>query len=823
MNGGQALEIIRKKGQVGRARRSVGQLWQVPTFFAGLLAFIIVLATIPLRGDQTRTSFQSELADLRQKLAKGQNNTDDLVNSAESLLSYLPQFPRKAGDIHFLAGTVYFRQTSKSKPENLASNQTKTIDHLEEAMALGVSSADMPYLKYRLGLTLYRKGKEIRRAIDLMAQSVDKGADRPALGYGLLVEAYLALPKPNLEAALNASQKQLELTDDRNVEESAQARLTRSELLLRKEQRPEALKELERIGATAPRALRLKARLLQARICEEEGLWKRAIPVWNELLPEAETVPGGKARVHYALGLAYWNIDPPQQDKAVAHWEQSFALGGNEGQAAGIRLGEMRLYGPKGDVPAALAIWSKVLANVHTPNEYKIQALELSRAREILENACRYFLENQDYEPARGVAELYKKIAPPGVADERFAQAVEGMARQQMEKAKLLPPPEEVVKMEEVRGQFHKAAVAFEEAAVARKDDGQPDIYWRSAQCYLAAKDFTKAGAVLSKFVQLEKNETRLAEGYLSLAEAFAALKNKEGARLAYYRCIELPPSPFAFQARYQLALEEMENKKYDEALEILNDNLKNMGPLQDRSAHEKSLYKVAELFALRKDFHQASVNFKEALRQYPRNPGALAARNQMAQCYVELAKQANEKMLETNDQKTFAFHKKNRLNWLEQGFQTYDTLADELENKARQSSPLSQTDLGLLRNALFEAADLKFQMNDFDEALRRYENLQEKYRKQVESLFACRFIWQCVGSMTATADQRKKATIAAKEAINKAKADLEIIPAESGSFKGDGVWSKKQWEDFVGRVGELVNRPMVPPRPSVSRIEQFP
>ncbi len=117
--------------------------------------------------------------------------------------------------------------------------------------------------------------------------------------------------------------------------------------------------------------------------------------------------------------------------------------------------------------------------------------------------------------------------------------------------------------MEEVRAQFHRAAVAYEEAAVVRLDEGQPEAYWRSAQCYLAAEDFSRAGAVLNKFVQLTKNEARQAEGYLSMAEAYESLGEKEKARQAYYKCIEFPLTPFAYQARYKLALEEKEKKNY--------------------------------------------------------------------------------------------------------------------------------------------------------------------------------------------------------------------------------------------------------------------
>ena len=384
-----AADIRATRGQVGRASRSLGQLWQVPVFFAGLLAFIAAFVTAPDRQDNTTILFKAELAQLRQGLEPDQEKPALLIPQAENLLGRIPQFPRKAAEIHFLAGSAYFRQANQSAPEGVENNQKKAIHHLEEAFALGVSNGDPPALQFRLGLTLYQQGKEHRRAIDLMAQSVDKGADRPAQGYGLLVQAYLALAKPNIEAALNANKKQLELIDDRSIEEMALARLMRGELLLRKEDRTEAFKELNLVGPTAPRALRLKARMLQTRICEEDGLWNRAIALWKELLKDADAVQGGKARVLYALGLAYLKGDPARPVEAMANWEEAFALGGNEADAAGIRLGELKIYGPKADVKSALAIWTKVLQGVRLPNDYKIQALELGVAREILDNASR--------------------------------------------------------------------------------------------------------------------------------------------------------------------------------------------------------------------------------------------------------------------------------------------------------------------------------------------------------------------------------------------------------------------------------------------------
>src|SRR5207244_2196723 len=163
--------------------------------------------------------------------------------------------------------------------------------------------------------------------------------------------------------------------------------------------------------------------------------------------------------------------------KAAVAWQEAMTLGGDEGQAAGLRLGELKLLGPTADANEGLAIWAKAIEKTRTPNEYQNQVLQLSRARQLLEKACRHFLD---------------------------------------------------------------------------------------------AKDFPRAAVMLDKFVRHAKDEGRLAEAWLSLAEASLAQGNKHKARTAYYKCIEFPLTPFAYRARYQLALEEIAAKNYSQALAIL-------------------------------------------------------------------------------------------------------------------------------------------------------------------------------------------------------------------------------------------------------------
>jgi tetratricopeptide (TPR) repeat protein len=360
-------------------------------------------------------------------------------------------------------------------------------------------------------------------------------------------------------------------------------------------------------------------------------------------------------------------------------------------------------------------------------------------------------------------------------------------------------------------------AVSFEETDQPEKIAPAPEgeVYWRSAQSYLAAKELTGASAALNRFVLVEKNPDRLAEGWLALAETYAGLGEKDKSREAYYKCIEFPLTPFAFRARYQLALEEIDKKNYEQACEILMQNLESKGPGQDSSAREKTIYKIADLFYLLKDFDKAALYYEKAIQQYPRHPGVLAARDQLGECYYKLAKQAFEKVKSVNDEKK-TYYQNARQHWLEQGALVCESLAGDLEHKARQS-PLVEVELNLLRKALFGAAELKFEMNDFAEALRRYESLQDKYRKQVEGLIAGQRIWRFVGAMVDTPEQRQRACAAAVDAIKKIKADLDNMPEGSDALSGrEGVWSKRRWEDWSRWVDDELTKLTLPPRVSV-------
>ena len=375
---------------------------------------------------------------------------------------------------------------------------------------------------------------------------------------------------------------------------------------------------LDLIGPKAPRSIRVKARLLQTRCLEEDGHWDKAIATWKELLADATLVEGGRARIQYQLGLAFLRLEPRNTGEAMNAWSEALKLGGPEGQAAGLRLGELRLSMGDKESAQALADWKQALVTVNNAQDYRNPHIELKKVREWFDQAIRRFHEGSDPQKTQEIAELYGKIAPVGAAEKVIAEAAEALA----DHIKDRKGP-----AAEVNAQYCRAGDAYEKAAAVRSDAERPSLLWRSGQCYLSAKETGLALRIINEHVKIEKNEQKLAEGWCILGDLYRAQGQKENARIAYYKCVECnPETPFACKARFFLASEKIEMKNFKEAYLILRDNVDKVGDV-DRFWQEKSQFKLATLLMQMKEYEEARIQLSECLRLYVGNANALPAR----------------------------------------------------------------------------------------------------------------------------------------------------------------------------------------------------
>lgn len=788
--------------KVGRARRSPGQLWQVPTFLLGVLVFVGVALSAPWR----MSPQEREVDQIILKLRQGLDNNDSgeaLVGQAENLKLRLPSNSTRLTEANFLIGSAYYRQAKQRQGAAAKAIWPLAVEHLDKANASGVvAAADRAPLQYRLGYALYQQNLDLPRALELMTLGVEKGAEQPLAAHQVLLQAHLQRTPLDVDAARAAVRRVIDLTPERDVEGLALARVQHAELLLRKDLRNEAYNELERVGPKVSRAVRVKARLLQARSCEEDSQWNKAIPIWQGLLADAAQVEGGKARIFFALGSCHERLDPPNHAEAIRAWSEALKLGGTEGQAAGLRLGSLRL---NSDPAQALADWKTALDKVSEPKDYRNSYVPIEQVRAWFDAAIEHLQDAGDYEKTQAIAELYRKIMPGGGGEERVAVAAEARAKQLAEK---LRAKVDKVTQEDVKAQYSRAGEAFQSAAMARPEAERAEPLWRSVQCFLQAKDDAKAQQLLRDYIKVEAKEPRLAEAWLTLGDLYRGEDKKDFAHQAYVKCILYPNTPFAYRARYWLAVEEeLDNKNLEKARGILQDNLNAGSADVERIWQEKSAFKMASLLMKMKNYAEALDHLKECLLQFPENSNAIVAREQLGECYRKLSDKERlreldfQRMINGPDlslerkrtlEDSMRQHRKTRIELLTQAVNTYQGMINDLD-KARVRSTLSKLELTLLRRAYFGIGECYLDNEEFTEAQQVFQKLQEKHRKTLEAIIAGYHVCNI-----AEKTRQPQALNAARVSVRMMLEDLTVLGPEDDLFRVPGVSSHEDWRRWA-------------------------
>ena len=119
--------------KIGRARRTLGQLWQVPAFLLGVLALLGVAASTPWRHTPQEREFEELVQSLRHGLDNEQPDGNTLVALAENAEIRLTEFPSRAAEVHFLIGSAYYRQAQQQSPAQALLLWPHAAEHLEQA------------------------------------------------------------------------------------------------------------------------------------------------------------------------------------------------------------------------------------------------------------------------------------------------------------------------------------------------------------------------------------------------------------------------------------------------------------------------------------------------------------------------------------------------------------------------------------------------------------------------------------------------------------------------------------------------------------------
>jgi tetratricopeptide (TPR) repeat protein len=803
-------------------RPALRQLWQVPAFFAGLLAVAAVCAAIPLTQPAPLSDLDRDVAAIRKALDRPGGPVEQVLARAQNLLAHTDTEPDRAGEGHFLLGSVYLRLAEQGPAARAQRNRREALIHLEEAERLGVPPDDEPRLRYRLGKALYQLGLDPARAARYLAHSVADGADDPAEGYRMLAQAYLRLPVPRLEAAYGAFMKLFALpTDDEAV--LGPARLACGEILLRQKKPAEALRMLGSIGPHAGKRLQGRARYLQGRCCLELGLWEKAIPHWKAVLRHPREAPGGRGQVLYYLGLCCHNLEQPKEAEAARYWARAQSEGGENGQAAALRLAELYLSTlGNGDLlnpTGALEAFRRALAKVGTPGDYQNGLVPLAKARDLLEEGCRAYLRSRNFERGLQLADLYKKVSGPGRAEEIEGEIAEAWAQDLAGQPRPSDAGQAAERDTVLGAQYLRAGAAWQAVAEARPPAKRAKVLWHSAQCYVRGNHHARAEAVFNQFVHLDVHDGWRGEGWYRLGETRLALAQAEPARRgaweqaawqAFYKAIEYP-GPFAFRARYRIARavlarraadpkEAQANAAHAEELyrQVLNSQAGMTAPADVR---EKSLFQLGELLFHRGRYEDARMILQEAVDQYPGHAAIIPARDLLGECCRRLAAEAITLRYTPrgNGERELYFRRK-QSQYLDKAIEVYQKLADDLEAR-RELSPAER---GLLTKAYFVVVDCRYEQGDYDDALGRSEKLVRRYAGQVECLVAYQYLFRSATGRS----QPDKAALALWDAWQALFTTLKAVPDQAFLKTPVVAMTRKEWEDWIKSAAQQVPAP---------------
>jgi tetratricopeptide (TPR) repeat protein len=768
----------------------VRQLWQVPLFFTGLSALLGVALTRPLWHDAGAAHVQRALATARDLLEEQQFSLEQVAALVEVAFTRGGQLPARVGEAHFLLGSAFLRVGENAPTDQAANHLRQARRHLEQARTLGVPPADGDRLTYRLGKAWLLTDGDPRRGIEALSSAVETGADDRSEGYALLAEAYLRLDPPDYHAALEASRKQLAQPSISDVA-LARARLRCGELHFQLQQPEEAHRVLARIGPGAPHSILARARYLRAAQYQHERNWTEAAVLWQEILADPQEAVHASAHVHYHLGVCHRHLG--RLPEAAHAWAEALPYGGVEAQAAALRLAEVRLESSK-DPTSALGLFEQALQGVARVEEFHNPFISLAEAQGLFERGCRVYRDAGLYEQAQRLAQLYAKLASPRAAQALFGQAAEAWARAKRTQARGSTRIEEGA----AGPHFREAAAAYVTAAAGASQPEEAEWLGRAATCYLEARDFEPAVAVLERFVKLEgvTPEKRGAAWY-KLAEAHRALGHDAAAMEAFQRCISYP-GPHAYRARYELALVDMERGYLDEAEATLQQNIHLQAPMPDAEADEKSHYALAGLLFRRKKFHLAEPRLEQALQLYPANPGALQARYQLGVCYAHRAGQlqAHEGSGDRLSEEVRANHRSRSKEWLEKATRQFETVLKALQERAAAQS-LGEVEAALLRRVLLDLISSRYDLEMLNEAERLCQALLKVHLTQGERLGALRWLWTCQARM-GRVDQARETLEQLRSTLG-AMTDADFLVS---SGPGSRLWWDK-WLEAASRASE--------------------
>ncbi len=723
-------------------------VWPWPVFLLGAVALVGVWLGRPYWKPLNTDRVRQDLAEARALLNHPNPDTSQAIALASRVLAVGASYPHLIGEAHLLMGWSYLKKAEESA--NPEADWREARAHLEHAERAGVNEVDRSRLAYFMGSVLYHSRSDPLRALEYLMKADQ--AEEPATRWQMIAELCMRLPEPDIKGAIEATTQQIPYLALNDGRARAQAYYRLADLHLRLNQVGEAKRALEEIKAADSPELYYTSRVLLARCHQADNSFALAATIWEQIRSMSKP-PIDRGTIQYELGYCYWKAG--RLDEAKKAWDDAKDMGHEAAQASLLRKAELQLA----DLPnrqEAVATIEDALKSVLRPEDYRNSLYSRQQAEELVERACREFKEAREWAAASKLAELLVRLAGAARGKELAADiaiawglALQAEARQKSGQAARHAE-------EEAGKQFRLAgALAAELATPERPGIEQARWLSRAASCFLKSgdrTDFQNAVALLDKVQQLGRGTPLEMEVTYQKATGHEALGEFEQAIAAYRACLQ-PNHPMRHRARHQMARlilaqpaasKEEESQRLAEAAEELARNLEPEAQQAYPEEAENSAFLLGYVHFKRRDFVQAQTALATAIQQYPKSVEVPYAQAQLGRCYwFQAGKESRAAQNPALSSAEREQAQKRMRDLLEKARQVAEPLEDELRRR-EQEDTLSENDQLILKQVSFLVAECFFFMENFEEAVRRYNILALRYKGEIEELIALSQLWQC-------------------------------------------------------------------------------
>ncbi|KAA1260265.1 hypothetical protein LF1_28040 [Rubripirellula obstinata] len=366
------------------------------------------------------------------------------------------------------------------------------------------------------------------------------------------------------------------------------------------------------------------------------------------------------------------------------------------------------------------------------------------------------------------------------------------------------------------RSRFRASGDAFAAAAKANfnTEDFLP-AQWAAIEAYQKGRHFRRSIALLKEYLRYERRG-RLPRGLVAYGRALLAEGKEEEAMKALVSCIvEYPRDPLRYDARLMVAMAKIEDKKPDEAIEYLMENLQD-GELTPASpAWKNSLFTIGELhyeLALQKQLEakempaedrsklflenqavleQAIRFLDQAVARYWPESRAEAAAYMSARSHV-LAAQLPEAESESPGileaaRRSLRTQVDQELQIAMDGFSNLKRHLLAREDEVR----LSPKEKAMLRNCFMSEAEMLREMDRLEEAAQAYRTVELRYMNQPIALEAILHRANCVRQLGRSEE--------ADLLVRQASVVLDRIPESwNGRFQEITRFDRNGWQQYL-------------------------